>query len=58
MADRWTETESEVGVDKRHTGLVDPALLLNDLVRVLARSAACEAYEASQTKKDEDTHGQ
>ena len=58
MADRRTETQSEAGVDKRHTGLIDPALLLKDLVRVLARSAACEAYEASQTKKDEGTHGQ
>jgi len=58
VADRRAETESEAGVDTRHAGLITPAVLLEDLVRVLARSAASEAHEASQASKDEDSHEQ
>jgi hypothetical protein len=58
VAERRAETEREVGVDTRHAGLISPAALLEDLVRVLARSAASEAHEASQTSKDEDSHEQ
>jgi len=57
VADRKTKTKREAGEEKRHAGRVDPALILEDLVRVLARSAACEAHEASQTKKDDAAHG-
>jgi hypothetical protein len=56
VAERRAEMEREVGVDTRHAGLISPAALLEDLVRVLARSAASEAHEASQTSKDEDSH--
>jgi hypothetical protein len=55
-AERRAEPEREVGVNTRHAGLISPAALLEDLVRVLARSAASEAHEASQTSKDEDSH--
>jgi len=57
VADRRTETERGAREDKHHAERVDPALLLEDLVRVLARSAAWEAHEASQTEKDDTTHG-
>jgi hypothetical protein len=56
VAERRAEPEREVGVNTRHAGLISPAALLEDLVRVLARSAASEAHEASQTSKDEDSH--
>ena len=52
MADCRTQTQSEVDVNKRHSGLIDSAVLLKDLVRVLARSAACEAFGASLIEKD------
>lgn len=58
MAERRAKPEREVGIDTRHAGLMSPAALLEDLVRVLARSAASEAHEASQTIKDEDSYEQ
>jgi hypothetical protein len=53
VADRKTGQEGEAGVDKQHSGSNNPSLLLEDLVRLLARSAALEAFEASQNKKDD-----
>lgn len=58
MVDRRKWTGSEVGVDKRRTDSNDPILLLEDLVRLLARSAAHEAFEVSLTDKDKDTDDQ
>ncbi len=58
VAERRVKPEREVGIDTRHAGLISPAALLEDLVRVLARSAASEAHEASQTIKDEDSYKQ
>ena len=58
MVDRRKWTGSEVGVDKRRTDSNDPILLLEDLVRLLARSAAHEAFKASQATKDNNTDDQ
>jgi hypothetical protein len=58
VAERRAQTEREVGVDTRHAGLISPASLLEDLVRVLARSAAREAFEASLTDKDKIANDQ
>lgn len=55
VVDRRIGTESEAGVDKQRSRSNGPALLLEDLVRLLARAAAQEAFEASQATKDEDT---
>ena len=54
MVDRRIGTKSEAGVGKQRGGSNDPTLLLEDLVRLLARSAAHEAFEASLTDKDKD----
>ena len=58
VVDRRKKTKSGGGVDNRRSGSNDPSLLLEDLVRLLARSAAHEAFEVSQTKKDNNTDDQ
>ncbi len=58
MTDRGTGTESEAGADRQRRILSDPVLVLEDLARLLVRSAARENFEASQAEKDEDTNDQ
>ncbi len=58
MVDRKTGQKGEAGVDKQRSGTNTPSLLLEDLVRLLARVAALEAFEASQATKDNDTNEQ
>ncbi len=53
VADRKTGQEGEADVDKQRSGSNNSSLHLEDLVRLLARSAALEAFEISQTKKDD-----